>query len=195
MSVFFLIFWSPTVNPLNNSPDQWVNACMCKGYSHFSEEHVVGVIGGGKSLQVSLQLQQLPLHLPEALFQILCRHWNTSTYIKTHKHTHTVYLQKHTEKHPRAKEIWRKKQKKDNSITGKIKCIIISRLWRRSREKQYEKKLENEREASSLSTRAYYGLTMCQKHQGINNDWGKNNHQVRVRTIHSRIIGKKSVCK
>lgn len=92
MSVFFLIFWSPTVNPLNNSPDQWVNACMCKGYSHFSEEHVAGVIGGGKSLQVSLQLKQLPLHLPEALFQILCRHWNTSTYIKTHEHTHTVHL-------------------------------------------------------------------------------------------------------
>lgn len=45
-----------------------------KGYSHFSEEHVVGVIRGGESLQVSLQLQQLLLHLPEALFQILCRH-------------------------------------------------------------------------------------------------------------------------
>lgn len=46
---------------------------FAKGYCHFSEEHVVGVIRGGESLQVSLQLQQLPLHLPEALLQILCR--------------------------------------------------------------------------------------------------------------------------
>lgn len=50
------------------------NACMCKGYSHFREEHVVWVVWGGESLEVSLQLLQLPLHLPEAFFQILCRH-------------------------------------------------------------------------------------------------------------------------
>lgn len=84
----FCIIWFITVNPLNNSLDWWVNACLCKGYSHFSKEHVVLVIGGGESLQVSLQLQQLPLHLPEALFQILCRYWHTHPHISVQTHTH-----------------------------------------------------------------------------------------------------------
>lgn len=74
-------------NSLHDGLEKWANAYTCKGYSHFGEKHVVGVIGGGESLQVSLQLQQLPLHLPEALFQILCRHWHTPTYFQTHIHT------------------------------------------------------------------------------------------------------------
>lgn len=64
----------PKVHPENYPPDLQLNACMCKGYSHFREEHVVWVVWGSKSLKVSLQLLQLPLHLPEAFFQILCRH-------------------------------------------------------------------------------------------------------------------------
>lgn len=74
-------------NSLHDGPQRWAYAYTCKGYSHFGKKHVVGVIGGGESLQVSLQLQQLPLHLPEALFQILCRHWHTPTYFQTRIHT------------------------------------------------------------------------------------------------------------
>lgn len=122
---------SPTVHPENYSPDLQPNACMCKGYSHFREEHVVWVVWGGKSLEVSLQLLQLPLHLPEAFFQILCRHWNTFTYIKTE--TIPTFLQVHKEILILGNKKKQNRHKKSTKLQVKS-SVIIWKLWR-SKEK------------------------------------------------------------
>lgn len=157
-----------TVNTVNNSPEWWVNACVCKGYSHFSEEHVVGVIGGGERLQVSLQLQQLPLHLPEALFQILCRHWHTQTYINTHTHTHRST--------PTCGEKYEENRKKDHSITGTIKCIIIIfSLWKNQRKTAHKNWITRKmREKAAQLQRMLIMVSHSGSNtMGINNDGGE----------------------
>lgn len=169
-------------------PMGWVNACVCKGYSHFSEEHVVGVIGGGESLQVSLQLQQLPLHLPEALFQILCRHWHTPTYTESHTHIRNstqkrTHVPRKCEERSRERERTTQLQVQSNSLL----------FWgsERIREKHPHKKItgKNEREKpAQLQSVVIVGSHCARNTMGINNDWGKNKHQVKVRSIHSFLL-------